>query len=113
VESECVSSCFQLYSSTAAKSNRGSHSKNAKMESDRFSSVVFNFYLWGRNLGDESRGVSEAVSHREENAENDLRNDIERQSVEYSDCIESGSGRFRGAFEAEKIQVVRTYCKTR
>ena len=32
----------------------------------------------GRNLGNESRGVSEAASHREENAENDLRSDIER-----------------------------------
>ena len=32
--------------------------------------------LWGRNLVDESRGVSEAVSHREKNAENDLQSDI-------------------------------------
>ena len=30
-----------------------------------------------RNLGDESRSVSEAVSHREENAENDLWGDVE------------------------------------
>ena len=28
-------------------------------------------------------------------------------------CIESGSGRSRGAFEAEKIEVVWTYCKKR
>ena len=28
-------------------------------------------------------------------------------------CIESGSGRFRGAFEAEKIEVVWTYCEKR
>ena len=33
--------------------------------------------VWGRNLGDESRVVSEAVSHREENAENDLWSDNE------------------------------------
>jgi hypothetical protein len=26
--------------------------------------------IWGRNLGDESRGGSEAVSHIEKNAEN-------------------------------------------
>ena len=32
--------------------------------------------ICGRNLGDESRGVSEAVSHRQENAENDLRSDV-------------------------------------
>ena len=31
----------------------------------------------------------------------------------YSDCIESGSGRSRGAFQAEKIEVVQTYCKKR
>ena len=34
----------------------------------------------GQNFGDESRGVSEAASHREENAENDLRKDIEGKS---------------------------------
>ena len=33
--------------------------------------------VWGRNLGNESRGVSEAVSHRDENAENDLYSDID------------------------------------
>ena len=33
--------------------------------------------IWGRNLGDKSGGVSEAASHREENAENDLRSDVE------------------------------------
>ena len=33
--------------------------------------------IWSRNLGDEIRGVSEAASHREENAENDLRSDVE------------------------------------
>ena len=33
--------------------------------------------VWSRNLGDESRGVSEAVSHREENVENDLWSDGE------------------------------------
>ena len=33
--------------------------------------------VWGRNLGNESRGVSEAASHREENAENDLCSDVE------------------------------------
>ena len=31
----------------------------------------------GRNLGDESRAVSEAVTHREKNAENDLWSDVE------------------------------------
>ena len=31
----------------------------------------------GRDLSDESRGVSEAASHREENAENDLRSNVE------------------------------------
>ena len=31
----------------------------------------------GRNLGDESRDVSEAASHREENAENELWSDVE------------------------------------
>ena len=30
------------------------------------------YSVWGRILGDESRGVSEVASHREENAENDL-----------------------------------------
>ena len=34
--------------------------------------------LWGRNLGDESRGVSENVTHREKNAKNDLWSDVER-----------------------------------
>ena len=34
--------------------------------------------IWGRNLGDESRSVSEAVSHRKNNAVNDLWSDIER-----------------------------------
>ena len=29
------------------------------------------------NFGDVSRGVSEAASHREKNAENDLRSDVE------------------------------------
>ena len=33
--------------------------------------------VWGRDFGDESRGVLEAASHREENAENDLWSDIE------------------------------------
>ena len=33
--------------------------------------------VWGRNLGVKSGGVSEAVSHREENAENDMQSDIE------------------------------------
>ena len=28
--------------------------------------------VWGRNMGNERRGVSEAASHREENGENDL-----------------------------------------
>ena len=32
--------------------------------------------VWGRNLADGSRSVSEAVSHRERNAENDL-SDVE------------------------------------
>ena len=32
--------------------------------------------VWGRDLGDESRGFSEAASHREENAYNDLRSDV-------------------------------------
>ena len=59
----------------------------------------------GRDLGDESGGVSEAANHREQNAENDLRGD--------SNCIKSGSGQFRGAFEVEKIEVVWTYCKMR
>ena len=31
----------------------------------------------GRNLDDESRGVSEAASHREKNAENDMWSDVE------------------------------------
>ena len=39
--------------------------------------VALHFNVWDRNLGDESRGVSEAVSHREKNAENDLWSDIE------------------------------------
>ena len=30
--------------------------------------------VWGRDLGDENRGFSEAASHREEN---DLRSDVE------------------------------------
>ena len=34
-------------------------------------------HVWGRNLGDESMGVSEAVSNRQENAENDLWSDVE------------------------------------
>ena len=34
----------------------------------------------GRDLGNESRGFSEAVSHREENAQNDLWSDV---GVEY------------------------------
>ena len=33
--------------------------------------------IWGRNFGDESRGVSDVASHREKNAENDLQSDIE------------------------------------
>ena len=33
--------------------------------------------VWGRDLGDESRGFSEAVTHREENVENDLWSDVE------------------------------------
>ena len=33
--------------------------------------------IWCRNLGDESKGVSEAASHREKNAEKDLQNDVE------------------------------------
>ena len=33
--------------------------------------------VWGRNLGNESRGASDAVSHREENANNGLWSDIE------------------------------------
>ena len=33
--------------------------------------------IWGRNLGDESKSVSEAVRHREENAENALWSDVE------------------------------------
>ena len=48
--------------------------------------------IWSRDLDDESRGISEAVSHREENAENDLWSAVEGYSGEYSDCIESGSG---------------------
>ena len=32
--------------------------------------------VWGRNLCDESRSVSEAASHRK-NAENDLQSDVE------------------------------------
>ena len=31
--------------------------------------------VWGRNLGDDSRGVSEAASHIEENA---LQSDVQR-----------------------------------
>ena len=33
--------------------------------------------IWGRNLGDETWGVSEAASYRVKNAENDLQSDIE------------------------------------
>ena len=33
--------------------------------------------VWGRDLGVESKAVSEAVSHREENAQNDLWSDNE------------------------------------
>ena len=33
--------------------------------------------VWGRNLGDESGGVSEAASNREKNADNDMQSDIE------------------------------------
>ena len=33
--------------------------------------------VWGRVLGDESRSFSEAASHREENALNDLLSDVE------------------------------------
>ena len=36
-----------------------------------------------------------------------------KDMVECGDCIESGSGRSRGVFEAEKIEVVWTYCKKR
>ena len=35
--------------------------------------------VWGRNLVDESRDVSEAASHREENDENDLQSAVEVQ----------------------------------
>ena len=34
-------------------------------------------YLRHVDLSDESRGVSEAASHREENVENDLQSDFE------------------------------------
>ena len=33
--------------------------------------------VWDRNLGNESRDVSEAASHREKNAENDLPRNVE------------------------------------
>ena len=33
--------------------------------------------VWDRDLGNESGGVSEAVSHRDKNAENDLWTDVE------------------------------------
>ena len=33
--------------------------------------------IWGRDLGNESRGVSVVVSNREENAKNDLQSDVE------------------------------------
>ena len=33
--------------------------------------------VWGRNLSNESKGVSEAASHSKKNAKNDLWNDIE------------------------------------
>ena len=33
--------------------------------------------VWGRDLGDESRGFSEAASHVVENAKNDLQSDVE------------------------------------
>ena len=36
-----------------------------------------------------------------------------KDMVESGDCIKSGSGRSRGAFKAEKIEVVWTYCKKR
>ena len=38
--------------------------------------------VWSRDLGDESRAVSEAVSHREENAKNDC-------GVTLKDMVES------------------------
>ena len=33
--------------------------------------------VWGRIVGNESRFISEAVNHREKNAENDLWSDVE------------------------------------
>ena len=39
--------------------------------------LILTFNLLLCDLGEESRGISEAVSHREENAENDLLNDVE------------------------------------
>ena len=33
--------------------------------------------VWDRNLGDESRSVSDAASHREKNTENDMQSDNE------------------------------------
>ena len=33
--------------------------------------------VWGRNLSDESRGVSEAACHRKKNAKNDMQSDVE------------------------------------
>ena len=60
-------------------------------------------------------GVFQKLQATEENAENenDLQSDTEGQSGEFSDCIKSGSGQFRGAFEAEKVEVIWTYCKKR
>ena len=69
--------------------------------------------VWGRNLSNESRGVLEAASHKW---------GMHRMicGVTLKDKVEStvialriGSGRFRGAFEVEKIEVVWTYCKKR
>ena len=71
------------------------------------------FDVWGKDLGDEGRGVSKAVGHRVENVQNGLQSDIEGYGREYGDCIDSGSGRSRVAFEAEKMEVVWTYCKKR
>ena len=69
--------------------------------------------VWGKDLGDESRRFSEAARHREKNAKNDLQSDIEGLSREYRECVKSGSGRFKGTFVAEEIDVVQTCFKKR
>ena len=56
--------------------------------------------VWGRNIGDKSRGVLEVASRRKENAENDL-----WRLVTLKDRVENAG---LASFETDEIEVVRT-----